>query len=245
MKREDFYDLAAELEKDCGDWENAEGLSEGAKNALFAKVAQLDVKESKEEIKTIKYRPIKKRYLWVLAAALVLAMGVGVVGDRVWVSEKEELERASEISTKVNNEDKESILAEEEKIYQEIAETLGIAALRLGYYPNGMVLDSYSIAENTGWAYVNYLYEDEIVSIQMTKNYKEVSGSIQWDGEHEKIQNIKNVYGYEIDAYCVDEEHQNYVAQILYGNGYYEIYGHFSEKNEFFCILEQLFFKNL
>ena len=85
----------------------------------------------------------------------------------------------------------------------------------------------------------------ESASIQMTKNYKEVSGSIQWDGEQERISGIENLHGHKIDAYCVDEENQNYVAQILYGNGYYEIYGHFSEKNEFFFILEQLFFKNL
>ena len=245
MKREDFYDLAAELEKDCGDWENAEGLSESSRTALLEKIAQMDAEASKEEKKIEKRRPIKRRYLLVLAAALVLAMGIGAVGDRAWVSDKEELERASEISTKVNNEDKESVLREEEEIYQEIAETLGIAALRLGYCPDGMVLDSYSIVEDTGWAYVNYLYDGEIVSIQMAKDYKETSGNVQWDGEHEKIENINNVHGYEIEAYCVDEESQNYDAKILYGNGYYEIFGRFSEKNEFFCILEQLFFKNL
>ena len=60
-----------------------------------------------------------------------------------------------------------------EEIYQEIAETLGIAALRLGYCPDGMVLDSYMIMENTGWAYVNYLYEGETITIQMVKDYKE------------------------------------------------------------------------
>ena len=245
MKREDFYDLAAELEKDCGDWEHAEGLSESSRAALLEKIAQMEAKESKEEKKIVKHRPIKKRYLLVLAAALVLVMGIGAMGDRAWISEKEDLERASEISTKIDNEEKESVLREEESIYQEIAETLGIAALRLGYCPEEMVLDSYSIAENTGWAYVYYSYNGELICIQMAKDYKETSGSVQWDGEQEMIPFMDNVHGYEIETYCVDEDHQKYGAKILYGNGYYEIFGHFSEKNEFFCILKQLFFKNL
>lgn len=243
MKEEIFYDLAAKLEKECGDWENAGGFSEEAKAALLEKIAQIDAKESEKENR--KVRHLKKRYVLALAAVLVLLMGFGVAGDRVWISDKDNLERASEVSTKVDNEDKANILAEEERIYQEISETLGIAALRLGYCPEGMVLDSYMIMETTGWAYVNYLYNGKTIYIQMSKNYKEVSGNVQWDGEHEKLGPINSTFGYEIEAYCVDREHQKYDAKILYGNGYYEIFGYFSDENEFFSILEQIFFKNV
>ena len=243
MKKEIFYDLAAKLEKECGDWENGEGFSEQSRNALLEKIAQMAAEEAQQETKKVIH--LKKRYVLVLAAALVLLLGMGAMGDRAWIADKEELERASEISTKIDNEDKESVLREEEEIYQEIAETLGIAVLRLGYCPDGMVLDSYSIAENTGWAYVNYLYEGKTISIQMAKDYKETSGNVQWDGEYEKIDSINNVFGYEIVTYCLDDEEQNYGAEIVYGNGYYNIFGCFLEKNEFFCILEQLFFKNV
>ena len=245
MKREDFYDLAAELEKECGDWENAEGLSEGAKNALLAKVAQMDAKESEKEIKTVKHLPMKKRYLLVLAAVLVLAMGIGVTGDRAWISEKEELERASEMSTKVDNEEKESIPVEEDAIYQEISEKLGIATLRLGYFPDGMTLDSYMIMENTGWAYVHYLYAGKTITIQMAKDRSEISGNVQWDGQYDKMGDVDNQYRYQIDAYSIDEENQTYGAELLYGNGYYNIYGCFPDKNEFFSILRGIFFKTL
>ena len=245
MKKEDFYDLAAALEEECGDWESAEGFSKEGKAALFEKVAMLDREQSKEETTKMTTMRIKKRYLLVLAAALVLLMGIGVVGDRVWISEKDDMERATEITTKVDNEEKESILREEEEVYQEIAETLGIAVPRFGYYPEGMVLDSYMIMEGTGWAYVNYLYEGKTLYIHMTKNHKEVSGNVQWDGTYEKMETMTSVHGYEIEVYHVDEAEQKYGAKILYGNGYYEIFGYFSEKNEFFSILEQLFFKNV
>ena len=245
MKKEVFYDLAAELEKECGDWENAEGLSKRAREELLAKVAQMDREETERKRTAAKHVPVKKRYLLVLAAVLVLVMGIGVVGDRAWISDKEDVERASEISTKIDNEDKESVLAEEEEIYQEISEVLGIAALRLGYCPKGMRLDGYYITEDTGWAYVNYLYEGETITIQMAKDYNEVSGNVQWDGAQQKLDKIINEYGYEIDVYCVDEENHKYDAKLLYGNGYYEIFGCFSDENEFFSILSHIFFKNV
>ena len=245
MKEEIFYDLAAEIEKECGDWEQGAGLSEEARKALLAKVAQMDGEASEKEIKKVSHFPKKKRYILVLAAALTLLLGMGAMGDRAWISNKKDLERSGEITTKIDNDEKANLFKEEEQIYQEISETLGIAALRFGYLPAEMELDSYTIMENTGWAYVKYLYEGELVTVQMTKNHKEVSGNVQWDGAHEKIDGVTNVHGHEIEVYCVNEDEQKYDAKILYGNGYYEIFGRFSDKNEIFFILEQLFFKNV
>lgn len=245
MKKEIFYDLAAEIEKECGDWEQGEGLSEETKKALLAKVAQLDGEVPEKETAKVRHLPVKKRYLLVVAAALVLVLGMGVMGDRAWISKKEDMERASELTTKIDNEEKENVLRQEEEIYQEISEVLGIAAIRMGYFPDGMELDSYSIIEDTGWAYVNYLYEGELITVQMAKDYKEISGNVQWDGGYEILDGVHNIFGHQMEVYCVDEQQQKYGAKILYGNGYYEIFGRFSEKNEFFSILEQIFFKNV
>ena len=41
---------------------------------------------------------------------------------------------------------------------------------------------------------------------------------------------------------CIDEEHQNYTANITYGNGYYNIAG-MMEKEEFLKILKGIYFK--
>lgn len=245
MKRKDFYDLAAELEKECGDWESTEGLSERARMELLTKVAAMEREKSLKEQPAVKHFPIRKRYLLILAASLTMLMGLGVMGNRAWISHKEEMERASEITIKIDNEEKADILREEEKIYQEISEKLGIAQIKLSYYPESMVMDSYSIVEDTGWAYVNYIYEGNVVTIQVAKDHTEVSGNIQWDGQYEKLEEVPNKYGYQIDAYCIDEEHNNYAAEILYGNAYYNIFGCFFDKNEFFSILNGIFFKNV
>ena len=253
MKQKEFFDLADEMEKECGDWENSEGMSKESYDALIRKVERMDreaeaAKETRTEKKTGTRRfRLRKRYVVVLAAALVLLMGTGVVGDRAWIAKSNDLERVSEVTTKFNNEEKDSILLEEEEIYQEIADKLGIAPMWLGYLPKGMELDSYSIAENTGWAYVNYLYNGKLVCVQMARRSEESSSNIQWDGESQILDNVTNVHGYEdiIEAYCVDEEHQNYGANVIYGNGYYNILGSFLSKEEFLEILNGIYFKNV
>lgn len=247
MKQKEFFELADEMEKACGDWENSEGLSSETLSALIAQVEAMDAAESEAESgKPAKGKcfRLKKRYIVVLAAALVLLMGMGVVGDRVWRADSEDLTRETEVTTKVDNENKTDILREEEEIYQEIADKLGIAPMWLGHIPEGMELDSYMIMENTGWAYVNYLYNGDLVCLQMAKEHTEASSNIQWDGQARRLENVENDNGYEIIAYCIDEENQSYGASLTYANGYYKISGFFEEE-EFLEILNWIYFKNL
>lgn len=252
MKQNEFFDIADEIEKECGDWENSEGMSEEALAMLMKKAEQklaekeAAKKSSENSRKNVRKFRLKKRYLVVLAAAMVLAMGTGVAGDRAWIAESDDMERETEVTTKVNNDEKDSTLLEEETIYQEIAEKLGIAAIRLGYMPEGMVLDSYIIAEDTGWAVLYYLYNEQVIAVQMFKKSIESSTNVQWDGDSYELENISNIHGYEdfIEAYCVDEEHSNYGANISYGNGYYSITGSVN-KEEFLKILDGIYFKNM
>ena len=238
MKQKEFFDLAEEMERECGDWENSEGMSKEAYERLLARAGGMEKKST--------VRLMKKRYLAVLAAALVLLMGMGAVGSRAWISDSSDIGRETEVTTKVDNEDKKDILLEEEEIYQEIGEKLGIAPMWLGYIPKGMKLDSYQIMESTGWAGIYYLYNEKVISIQMFKDSTEGSSNVQWDGEASRLNNVPNVYGYEecIEAYCIDEKNQNYGASISYGNGYYNIAGFF-EKEDFLKILNEIYFKNL
>lgn len=245
MKQKEFFDLAAEMEEKCGDWENSKGLSDEARARLMAKIDAMEAESADRTKEKTKVFRLKKRYIVVLAAALTLLMGMGVVGDRAWIADSSDLERESEVTTKVNNEEKDSVVYEEDAIYQEIADKLGIAPMWLGYKPKGMVLDSYTIMDNSGWAYLYYLYEDRVISIQMAKRSKESSSNIQWDGESKKIEDVLNEYGNEIDAFCVDEENLNYGANLTYGNGYYNIFGSFSSEEDFLEILNGIYFKSM
>lgn len=250
MKYQEFYDLADEMEKACGDWENTEGMSENALKELMAKAEAMErenEKLKKSEKKKPRHFRLKKRYIVVLAAALSLLFGSAVVGDRAWISDSNDLERETEVTTKVDTDEKEDVLLEEEEIYREIGEKLGIIPIRLGNFLDGMVLDSYTIQEMTGWANINYLYHDNLICIKMAKKSKESSANVQWDGDSRKLENISNIHGYTecIEAYCIDEENQNYTANITFGNGYYSISGCFEDENNFIEILNGIYFKNL
>lgn len=243
MKYQEFYDLADEMEKACGDWENTEGMSEHALKELMAKAEAME----REKRKKTRHFRLKKRYIVVLAAVLSMLFGSAVVGDRAWISDSNDLERETEVTTKVDTDEKEDILLEEEEIYREIGEKLGIMPMWLGHMPDGMILDSYSITEKTGWAYVFYLYNDQLICIQMAKKNKESSSNVQWDGNSRKIDNISNLHGFSenIEAYCIDEEYHNYTANITFGNGYYSILGCFMDENEFIEILNGIYFKSV
>ena len=243
MKYQEFYDLADEMEKACGDWENTEGMSEHALKELMAKAEAME----REKRKKTRHFRLKKRYIVVLAAVLSMLFGSAVVGDRAWISDSNDLERETEVTTKVDTDEKEDILREEEEIYREIGEKLGIVPMRTAGMPEGVVLDSYSITEKTGWAYVFYLYNDQLICIQMAKRNKESSSNVQWDGNSRKLNNISNLHGFteNIEAYCIDEENHNYGASISFGNGYYKISGYFKDENEFLEILNGIYFKSV
>lgn len=243
MKNREFFDLAADLEANCGDWENSKGLSQEAIDRVLAQAEILERQDGNYRQEKVPRVRIKKRYLAVLAAALVLLMGMGAVGDRAWIADSSDLERRTEVTTKINTEEKQSQLLEEESIYQEIGEKLGIAAIRFGYLPEGMVLESYAVLEDTGWAYVNYLYQENLISVQMMKRAEESSNNIQWDGSAEELDYTSKWY--EVKAYRVNGEPVKYGASITYGNGYYNIWGVFADQDEFFEILEKIYFKTL
>lgn len=238
--KQGMKDLAEEAEGECGDWQNSEGLSDRARGELFARIGA-------EEAKEANVRPfrLRKRYIPVIAAVLVLACGMGAVGSRVWRSDSDDLERDTTVTTKVNNETKEAVLLEEEEIYQEIVDKLGIAALRMGYMPGDMTLDGATIKENVGWADIYYLYNENLIVLKMSKKSLESSGNVQWDGESRKLELTSSFFEYEIEAYCTDEEEHLYAANVLYGNGYYAIFGKFEDENEFLRILEEIYFKKV
>ena len=58
MKYQKFFDLADEMEKACGDWENTEGMSENALKELMAKAEAMErenekLKKPKKKLKRL------------------------------------------------------------------------------------------------------------------------------------------------------------------------------------------------
>ena len=80
------------------------------------------------------------------------------------------------------------------------------------------------------------------LKVQQSKSTIDVYCQQRFDLIPNLVEVVKTYKRYEenIEAYCVDEEHQNYGASITYGNGYYNIFGSFTEQNEFLEIFLRL-----
>ena len=118
-----------------------------------------------------------------LAAVLLLAFSAGAVGERLFEPEVTGQIEDGEYNVRILSGDKETYLkVTEEEAYDEIEERLGILALRLGYKPKGMELESVYIDENMGEAQMEYSYGDEFLTIYENKQNKNAVFNVHVDG---------------------------------------------------------------
>lgn len=246
MKKQiDLKKLSEAMEKECVGWETEEGLSEETRKQLLEKVMEAEIqKEAEKHFRREKGR-MRIRYVACTIALLVMVMGMGVLGERIWKMQGTSSVQDGELSTVISNGAQENLVMEDEKMYQEIKDALGIAPMQFGYVPEGMALKTYRISEETGWACVEYIYQEQYVYVQMCKHDKESLGNIQWDGSARKLGLEQEDLLYDIEAYCVDLENNNYGAMIHYGDAYYDIQGRFEDENVFLEILYGIYFENL
>lgn len=182
-----------------------------------------------------------------LAAVLLLAFSAGAVGERLFEPEVTGQIEDGEYNVRILSGDKETYLkVTEEEAYDEIEERLGILALRLGYKPKGMELESAYIDENMGEAQMEFIYENCVLRIYDNKQSRNAVFDVQVDGEI--IDTVEMFYSdeNEITIFEVDRNGNDifYATQIEYGHAYYYIT---SSMNlyDFEEIVKSIFFKNM
>lgn len=245
MRKSVLQNLIKEAEGKYEGWEQSEGLSEETKDRLLSMVREEEAKKESRSAEKTMVSSMSPKYLVPLAAGLILLSGMSVMGDKSWWMRGTDGEIKGELTTKIENAGKDTIMEEENAMYQEIAEQLGISPMMFGYVPDGMVLDSYAISPDTGWAFVNYMYQGTCISVQMSKGLTESLSNVRWDGEVREIDIEFETPGYEVNAYCVDVEHGNYGASIYYAGGYYCILGRFESEKDFLMLLREIYFESL
>lgn len=239
-----FEQMAADLEAELPEESPEPKMSKEKESALFAELERREAERAAKKSKKTKVHPISRMRLAVLAAAtmLLMAMGISSMGDRLWRSESLPVERESEVSVKVNNEEKSPVLKEEEEVYREIQETLGIQPLQFGYLPHKMEFDQFRIMQGTGVATAFYQREEQVMRVTMSKHIIENSTNLQADGTAEVLRDFS--CSYDAEVYCITDIETEYLINLEYGNGYYSIWTNLP-KEEVFLILENIFFKNV
>lgn len=181
-----------------------------------------------------------------LAAVLLLAFSAGAVGERLFEPEVTGQIEDGEYNVRVESGDETYYLnLDETEAYEEIEERLGILALRLGYKPWGMELNSAYIDANMGEAQVEFSYENSFFLVYENKQSGNAVFNTQIDGEI--AETVTMFYGEKqltILKVDNDESPPFYVAQLEYGNAYYRIISDL-KLNIFEEILREIFFKDI
>ncbi len=208
-----------------------------------------NVAEGKIPGRPKRHGKIRWKILGVLAAILVLLLAVefGTVGKKVYTPEAVVEHRDGEVVIKVNNDVRIEREVEEEEIYQEINDRLGILSLRLGYKPKGAELYGVEIFEDAGEATIYFLYKGDMIFLYMSRDYLETGNYIKPDGKAEVINTVDNfILNEKIDIIRTqnEEEKEMLWSEISYDNVLYIVSGNV-EMDEFLKIIEEIYRKNM
>ena len=198
--------------------------------------------------KTVRRPRIRLRAALAAALVAILALGVGMVGSgkKVYLPVVSKKEEGDESTTKVNNSE-EGIAREydEEEVCQEIEEQLGVLPVRLGYQPQGMVLQEYWINKAATEAIVKYACGEEKIHIYISKDYDNSSVNYKIDGVVNEVINM-SAMRMDVPVYQYEDTKGDIYFQVSfeYLNTYYSIDA-MMEKDEFKKLLENLIIKNV
>lgn len=198
------------------------------------------------KVKIIRKKRRVRMYIG-LAAALVLAMAVGVTslgGPERIIQMVTQMVGDREV-TKINSSDKNLIIIkeDEEEAYQKIYEEFGVDPVRIIVHPKEMRFTKLRLDENMQVAEMNFKYEEEQVVYLINASYSGSSWGIDIeDNEIKRYEKKINGCFFEIKEYeTLEANVKRYLISFQYNNLEYFFLGTMTE-NEVESILNNLFF---
>ena len=228
--------------------EGAPSDAEGNDAGNVVEIRATETSTASDHTKTVRRPRIRLRAALAAALVAILALGVGMVGSgkKVYLPVVSQREDGDESTTKVNNSE-EGIAREydEEEVCQEIEEQLGVLPVRLGYQPQGMVLQEYWINKAATEAIVKYACGEEKIHIYISKDYDNSSVNYKIDGVVNEVINM-SAMRMDVPVYQYEDTKGDIYFQVSfeYLNTYYSIDA-MMEKDEFKKLLENLIIKNV
>lgn len=280
MLNEEFARLAKEEEnavqkEDIGMLEEVEGdiytgiqekiqeiEREKQKDYLYAQLSEEDLRalelgrkimerEAREERDGKIIRKKKRIRMFIgLAAALVMAMGVGVTsmgGPERIIQMMKRAVGDREVTQIDSNEDNLKIIENEEEAYQEIEEDFGIKVARIFLRPDDFIFSKMEVDEELQIAEFVYKYNRDKVIYFVNASYKDTSFGIDIEDEivdtyNKNFDSNEVNFEVEIKEYKIRESGlKRFSAQFKYKGLEYFLIGSM-DKEDFEYILENLYF---
>lgn len=227
--------------------EGAPSDAEGNDAGNVVEIRATETSTASNHTKTARHPRIRLRAALAAALVAILALGVGMVGSgkKVYLPVVSQREDGDESTTKVNNNERNLNSGyDEEEVFQEIEDKLGVLPIRFGYQPKGMNLEKFWITEEKE-AILKYTCESEMIHVYISKDYDESSINFKMDGVlRDTVQAEAMSMDIPIYEYNDDYENEYLQASFEYLNTYYSISGMLDEQ-EFKMVLENIIIKNV
>ena len=220
-------------------------VSESMEASLFNKIQEYEFDKRQKTV----YRRKKKKHIFLaLAAVLILVCGSVMtgVGSKSYLKALWDELNGNERTTGIDVEDMESQETEdidELSVYREINQSLGIGSVRLGYKPEDMYLDRYTIDTSQRKAFMLYVYNDEVIRYSIYINDSDSSlGQKELDKLIDKYElDTENGIIVQVEEYELSNSEKRYIGEFEYQGVNYQLMGSIN-KQEFDEILKNLAF---
>lgn len=232
--------LLKEMEHRDADWEN---ILRDAPEELPIQETSADPAHTEHVVR----RRFRWRPVFAAAAVLVLCLGLSMVGtgSKVYVPEIFQSERGNEETLLIDNSETFERIYDEEKVYVEIENQLGVIPIRFGFKPQGMFLSKYDIRLEEMEVLISYYCKERHILVYISKDYGDSSISNHVDGDKQDTIKIET-NGIEVPVceYISSDGEKYYEASFEYLNTYYSINA-MIEKEDFKKLVENIIIKNV
>lgn len=238
---EESEEIGISMEEFC------EKLSKEDRESYFRWRAAEEKKKAKKARKRFHF-PRKKRAVFVVAATMVLVLGIGMtsLGGRPYWLKVADLVLGNENTVKVNTEGEdrlETTKVDEKEAYEQIKEELGIEPVQLQYMPAGMEFDKCIVEKELGTATLYYTYKRKVIQYEMYMQHTNGSYSIS---QEDNYKNSYQLWGGEVlinikELETINSKEKEFFAIFEHQNAMYRVIG-IIEKEEFEKILKNLYF---
>lgn len=222
-------------------------MSEADKKAL--EIGRRVMEEEARKEARSKTRRKKRRFrMYIgLAAALVLAMAIGVNslgGPERIIQMVTQMVGSREVE-KINSSDDNLIIVQEdeEEAYQRVREAFGVDPVRIFWHPEDMIFDKMQLDENMRIAEMNFKYKEDVIIFLINASYSKSSWGIDVEDDvKKKYKKTINGCLIEIKEYEIAQtEAKRYSASFRYKGLEYYFIGKM-QKEEFDEIINNLYF---
>lgn len=238
---EESEEIGISIEEFC------EKLSKEDRESYFRWRAAEEKKKAKKARKRFHF-PRKKRAVFVVAATMVLVLGIGMtsLGGRPYWLKVVDLVLGNENTVKVNTEGEDRLgttKVDEKEAYEQIKEELGIEPVQLQYMPAGMEFDKCIVEKELGTATLYYTYKRKVIQYEMYMQHTNGSYSIS---QEDNYKNSYQLWGGEVlinikELETINSKEKEFFAIFEHQNAMYRVIG-IIEKEEFEKILKNLYF---